>query len=71
MTAATLPVPTTLASRVRRAVHVLYRILGAPDYDGYLRHACAHHAGEPPMSRDEFYRRRLEDRYSRPGSKCC
>ncbi len=59
------------AGRLSRATAVLHRIIGAPDYDGYLRHHHACHAGRPPLSRDEFVRQRLEDRYSRPGARCC
>ena len=53
------------AARVARAV------LGAPDYERYLAHMRAHHAGEPPLTRDDYLRRRLEARYSKPGARCC
>lgn len=49
----------------------LRRVLGAPDYDGYLAHMRTHHAGERPLSRDEHLRERLDARYNRPGSRCC
>jgi uncharacterized short protein YbdD (DUF466 family) len=49
----------------------LHRIIGAPDYDAYLAHMRTHHAHEPPLSRDEFFTKRLEDRYNKPGSRCC
>ena len=61
----------TLGARLRRAAAALHRILGAPDYEAYLAHHARHHAGTPPLSRDEFVRRRQEERYSRPGSRCC
>lgn len=47
------------------------RVIGAPDYDGYLRHHLAHHSGAPPLSREEFVRARFENRYDRPGARCC
>jgi uncharacterized short protein YbdD (DUF466 family) len=65
------PVASGLAGRLARAVGVLHRIIGAPDYDGYLRHHTACHPERPPLSRDEFVRQRLEDRYSQPGNRCC
>ena len=65
------PPRTTLRERLRHVAAALRRILGAPDYDAYLAHHARHHAGTPPLSRDEFVRRRQEERYSRPGSRCC
>ncbi len=46
-------------------------VVGAPDYDRYLAHARERHPDRAPLSRREFERQRLEDRYSRPGSRCC
>lgn len=60
-----------LSTRLRRATSTLNRIIGAPDYEGYLRHQRACHPDRAPMTRDEFVRQRLEDRYSRPGARCC
>lgn len=56
---------------LRRASAVARRVLGAPDYDAYLAHMRAHHAGERALSRDEHLRERLHARYNRPGSRCC
>ena len=58
-------------ARLAAAARVLQRIVGAPDYEAYLAHHAAHHPGAPPLARDEFVRRRQEERYSRPGSRCC
>ena len=55
----------------RRAARAARLVLGVPDYDGYLAHMRAHHAGETPLSREEHLRHRLTQRYSRPGSRCC
>lgn len=46
-------------------------VLGAPRYDAYRAHVARHHPEFEPMSRAEFERRRLEERYSKPGAKCC
>jgi uncharacterized short protein YbdD (DUF466 family) len=60
-----------LARRLRDAARVLRRVLGAPDYEGYLAHVRAAHPSCAPMTRDEFVRSRLEERYNRPGARCC
>jgi uncharacterized short protein YbdD (DUF466 family) len=56
---------------VRRAVAIVRRIVGVPDYDGYLAHVRACHPDTIPMTRAEFERARLDDKYSRPGHRCC
>ena len=58
-------------ARLSALARALHRILGAPDYDAYLAHHARCHAGVAPLSRDEFVRRRQEERYSRPGARCC
>ena len=56
---------------IRRAAGVLGTVVGAPDYERYVAHVRARHPGVEPVGWAEFYRARLEDRYARPGSKCC
>jgi uncharacterized short protein YbdD (DUF466 family) len=46
-------------------------VIGAPRYDAYRAHVARHHPELAPMSRAEFERVRLEERYSKPGAKCC
>lgn len=60
-----------LARTMTRVLATLHRIIGAPDYEGYLAHHRARHPEGAPLSRDEFARQRLEDRYARPGARCC
>jgi uncharacterized short protein YbdD (DUF466 family) len=60
-----------MISVLKRAAAILRRIIGVPDYDGYLAHVRACHPETVPMSRADFERSRLEDRYSRPGQRCC
>ena len=57
----------TLAALLR----AVRQILGAPDYERYLEHARRAHPGAAPLSRDEFCRRRLEERYGQMGTRCC
>ena len=64
----------TLASvseRLQRIAAVVRRIIGAPDYERYLAHVQECHAGAVPMTRQEFEKSRLEDKYNRHGQRCC
>lgn len=56
---------------MQRAAAVVRRVIGVPDYDRYVAHVRHAHPGTIPMSREEFERSRLEDRYSKPGQRCC
>lgn len=60
-----------LRERATRWISLVHRIIGAPDYEGYVVHATRCHPDRPLLSRDDFVRQRLEDKYSRPGSRCC
>ncbi|MEK7402142.1 MAG: YbdD/YjiX family protein [Gemmatimonadota bacterium] len=60
-----------LWTSLRRAADVLRRIIGVPDYDRYVAHVQQCHAGTVPMTRAEFEKTRLDDKYSRPGQRCC
>lgn len=56
---------------IRRVAQVVRRVVGVPDYDTYVAHVRECHPGTLPLSRKDFERARLEDRYSRPGQRCC
>ena len=58
-------------STISRAADVVRRIIGVPDYDRYVAHLRECHAGVAPMTREEFEKTRLDDKYSRPGQRCC
>lgn len=58
-------------SLLARAIRVVRLMLGAPDYERYLDHARRRGCGHVPLSRSEFEREALNDRYTRPGSRCC
>lgn len=62
---------TTVTSVLQRVAAVLRRIIGAPDYDGYVAHMQRCHPDREPVSKATFEQQRLEDRYNRPGSRCC
>jgi uncharacterized short protein YbdD (DUF466 family) len=68
-----LSVHVVQSTRVRldRIAAVVRRIIGVPDYDRYVAHARRCHPDQPLMSRDEFMRQRMVERYSKPGARCC
>jgi len=64
-------VTARLTALFHDAARILRRVVGAPDYELYLAHVARAHPDARPMTRDEFVRARLEDRYGRPGARCC
>ncbi|MEP6764213.1 MAG: YbdD/YjiX family protein [Gemmatimonadaceae bacterium] len=56
---------------IHRIAAVIRRIMGAPDYERYVAHMTAHHPECEVLNKDAFVRERMNDRYSRPGSRCC
>jgi uncharacterized short protein YbdD (DUF466 family) len=63
----------TLQRRGRRLAalwQALRSLSGDDAYERYLRHAAAHHPGEPLMTRRDFYRDAEEARWSGV-SRCC
>ena len=65
------PWPARWRARLAAAARALHRVLGAPDYEAYLAHHTRCHPGAPPLPYGDFVRRRQEERYARPGSRCC
>jgi uncharacterized short protein YbdD (DUF466 family) len=63
--------PTPAKGLLARIGIVVRRIIGAPDYERYVGHVRRCHPEQEPLSRADFYNEQLEDRYSRPGSRCC
>ena len=59
---------TTLWVTLTRLLH---RIIGAPDYAAYVEHVRRSHPGTTPLGEDEFFRQRLDDRYTKMGARCC
>jgi len=45
--------------------------IGIPDYDVYVAHVRRTHPDREPMTRDEFFRERMEARYGKGRSRCC
>jgi uncharacterized short protein YbdD (DUF466 family) len=60
-----------LEIRLASIAQALRAMLGAPDYERYLAHLIETHPGCEPMTRDEFMKVRMNEKYCRPGSRCC
>jgi uncharacterized short protein YbdD (DUF466 family) len=60
-----------IMASLRRAAAIARRVVGVPDYDTYVTHMRTRHPETVPMTRAEFEQCRLEDKYSRPGQRCC
>jgi uncharacterized short protein YbdD (DUF466 family) len=58
-------------AQARRIARTVRTIIGAPDYERYVDHTRHCHPDRVPLTREEFARQRLEDRYSQPGNRCC
>ncbi|MFO1153642.1 MAG: CstA-like transporter-associated (seleno)protein [Rhodospirillales bacterium] len=66
-----------IADRVRQlwreARHGARMMIGIPDYDNYVAHYRQRHPDRSPMSREAFFRDRLNARYAGIGKRggCC
>jgi len=60
-----------IASLFFRTASFVRAVLGVPDYQRYLTHMRSAHPGDRIMSETEFRHTRMNDRYNRPGSRCC
>lgn len=60
-----------LRDRLRIVRQACRQVFGIPDYERYLAHMAAHHAGEPVLSRREFFARSIDRKYGKSGPRCC
>ena len=60
-----------LGPRWRGLCSACRQVFGMPDYERYLAHQAAHHAGEVVLSRREFFAQAIDRKYSRSGPRCC
>ena len=56
---------------VAHMAQIVRRIIGAPDYDAYLRHVCECRPDVTPMTHEDFVREAMTRTYSQPGNRCC
>jgi uncharacterized short protein YbdD (DUF466 family) len=59
------------ADLLTRAAWVIRRVLGAPDYEGYLAHLRHADPGTAPLPREEFLREAMARKFEKPGARCC
>jgi uncharacterized short protein YbdD (DUF466 family) len=55
----------------QKMVGVFRRLMGMPDYAGYVEHMRACHPERAVPSEREYYERYLERRYGNGASRCC
>jgi uncharacterized short protein YbdD (DUF466 family) len=67
----TIPSVAGAPAFLARISAIIRRIIGAPDYAAYVEHMRRCHPAAEPVSRELFEQQRLDDRYNRPGSRCC
>jgi uncharacterized short protein YbdD (DUF466 family) len=56
---------------LRRALRMIRRVMGMPDYAGYLEHVRRCHPDQPPSTEREFYDSFLRARYGDGPTRCC
>jgi len=57
--------------RVGRALEILRRVAGMPDYSAHVEHLRRCHPERPVPSEREFFEQYLEHRYGDGPSRCC
>ena len=60
-----------LIALMTRITSAIRAVLGVPDYARYLTHMRSAHPGDRVMSETEFRHTWMNDRYNRPGTRCC
>ena len=59
------------AAWLQRIAELVRAVIGAPSYERYVTHMRLAHPDRAPLGRDDFIRHRLDERYSKPGARCC
>ncbi|HEX9893417.1 MAG TPA: YbdD/YjiX family protein [Gemmatimonadales bacterium] len=54
-----------------RILQVIRRVLGMPDYDGYVRHVRSCHPGQTVPTERQFFEEYLKARYEGGPTRCC
>ena len=61
----------TLRLTLSRVASLLRALAGVPDYERYAAHMRRAHPGAPLLSRSDLIARCQQDRFNRPGGRCC
>jgi uncharacterized short protein YbdD (DUF466 family) len=59
-----------LGNRLRSFWHYLRQVTGDDAYERYIEHRKLAHAGEAPLTRQEFFTKRQNEKWSKV-SRCC
>ena len=62
---------TRLFEWARAGRRAYVQVFGIPDYERYAAHMAAHHPGDPPLTRREFFAWSIDRKYNRSGPRCC
>lgn len=62
--------PLTFFGRLASISRAVNGMFGVPDYDRYVREFSARYPDQKPMTREEFEKDRLHNRYGKPGNRC-
>ncbi len=60
-----------LRAAVARALAVVRRIAGMPDYAAYVAHCRAHHPDRPVPTEREYHAQYVAARYGDGPTRCC
>jgi uncharacterized short protein YbdD (DUF466 family) len=60
-----------LADLLARLASVLRRVIGAPDYERYVKHVQLAHPGTAPVSYEQFVQDAMARRYGKGAGRCC
>ena len=60
-----------LVVRLGEIARSMREIIGAPDYERYVAHMKQNHPGCDVLNVEQFLKERMENRYSKPGTRCC
>jgi uncharacterized short protein YbdD (DUF466 family) len=64
-------VTALLGRTAGRMFWYLREVMGENAYERYLEHQRRRHPGEPVLPRRQFERRRMDERDTRPETRCC
>lgn len=59
-----------LKQRLKHLWHYLRQVTGDDAYERYITHQKLAHAGEPPLTRQQFFKQRQDEKWSKV-SRCC
>lgn len=59
-----------MGAELRKIWQYLRQVSGDDAYERYLAHHRQTHPGEPPMTQEQFFRKRQDEKWSKV-SRCC